>query len=129
MEREPPGELIDGCPMRLGLIDGSLDGQNVTTYGVIRNVVVKRVNDEGSHNFGEKLMFFDLEDGADYIACCIYGNKPVKMMNEKIIANGVVAMVSGNISMNFRGLFLQPAVVKRYYPTEDAALCRVPKNT
>lgn len=129
VEREPPGELIDGCPMRLGLIDGSLDGQNVTTYGVIRNVVVKRVNDEGSHNFGEKLMFFDLEDGADYIACCIYGNKPVKMMNEKIIANGVVAMVSGNISMNFRGLFLQPAVVKRYYPTEDAALCRVPKNT
>ncbi|OUV22595.1 MAG: hypothetical protein CBC55_03545 [Gammaproteobacteria bacterium TMED95] len=128
VEREPPGELIDGCPMRIGLIDGSLDGQSVTTYGVIRNVVVKRVNDEGSHNFGEKLMFFDLEDGADYIACCVYGNKPVKIMHEKIIKNGVVAMVSGKISMNSRGLFLQPTVVKRYYPIEDATLCRVPKN-
>lgn len=128
VEREPPGQLIDGCPVKVGMIDGSHDGQSVTTYGVMRNVVVKTVSDEGSRNFGEKMIFFDLEDGAETLPCIIFGNKPTKALHEKIIKDGVVAMVCGNVRMKERGLSMNPLVIKRYHPVEDDKMHKVPKN-
>jgi DNA polymerase III alpha subunit len=128
VEREPPGHLIDGCPVKVGMIDGSHDGQKVTTYGVVRNIFLTAVKNEMSDNYGEKMMFFDLEDGADKLSCVVIGNKAVKVLHQKVIDDGVVCMLCGKVTMNDRGISMKPVVIKRYHPVEDAHLHKVPKG-
>jgi DNA polymerase III alpha subunit len=127
VEREPPSSVIDGCPVEVGKIDGSYDEQNLTTYGIVRNVEVKTVKREDSPSYGEKMLFFDLEDGAEHIRCMIFGTKKTNMFNNKIIQDGHVMLVAGEASMNDFGLTLHPAAIKRYYPVEDERLHVVPR--
>jgi DNA-directed DNA polymerase III PolC len=119
VEREPPSSLIDGCPVSVGEIDGSYDSQNVTTYGIVRNMVVKTVKKETSSFFGEKMLFFDLESGYDSVSCMIFGDKPTNFFHNKVISNGCVALVAGEISVNDFGITLSPVAIKRYYPEVD----------
>ena len=127
VEREPPGHLIDGCPVKVSMIDGSHDGQKVTTYGVVRNIFLTTVKNEMSDSYGEKMMFFDLEDGADKLSCMIIGNKAVQVLHQKVVSDGVVCMICGKVSMNDRGISMKPAVLKRYHPVEDDKLHKVPR--
>lgn len=127
VEREPPSSIIDGCPVNVGLIDDSYNEQRVTTYGIVRNVVQKTVKREDSVWFGENMLFFTLENGADNVNCMIFGNKPVKEFNGKLIEDGAVMLVAGEVSCNNFGITLGVEAIKRYYPTEDEKLHVVPK--
>lgn len=127
VEREPPSSIIDGCPVNVGLIDDSYNEQRVTTYGIVRNVVQKTVKREDSVWFGENMLFFNLENGADNVNCMIFGNKPVKEFNGKLIEDGAVMLVAGEVSCNNFGITLGVEAIKRYYPTEDEKLHVVPK--
>ena len=126
-EREPPSSIIDGCPVTVGLIDDSYNEQRVTTYGIVRNVVQKTVKREDSVWFGENMLFFNLENGADNVSCMIFGNKPVKEFNGKLIEDGAVMLVAGEVSCNNFGITLSVEAIKRYYPSEDEKLHVVPK--
>tara|TARA_Y100000310_G_scaffold99483_1_gene97290 strand:- start:10230 stop:14819 length:4590 start_codon:yes stop_codon:yes gene_type:complete len=128
VEREPPSSVIDGCPVEVGRIDGSYDETNVTTYGIIRQVVVKTVKNENSPSYGEKMLFFVLEDGAETINCMIFGTKQTNMFLNKVVQEGAVSMVAGEISMNDFGITLKVNAIKRYYPTEDEKLHVVPRR-
>lgn len=126
-EREPPSSIIDGCPVEVRVIDGSYDEQQVTTYGIVRNVEVKTVKKETSKWFNEKMMFFDLEQGADFVNCMIFGSKGVNVFSEKIITEGAVILLAGEVGLNDFGLTIQVKAIKRYYPVEDDKLLVVPK--
>ncbi|MAF57661.1 MAG: hypothetical protein CMK03_07015, partial [Ponticaulis sp.] len=115
-------------PVEVGRIDGSYDETNVTTYGIIRQVVVKTVKNENSPSYGEKMLFFVLEDGAETINCMIFGTKQTNMFLNKVVQEGAVSMVAGEISMNDFGITLKVNAIKRYYPTEDEKLHVVPRR-
>jgi DNA-directed DNA polymerase III PolC len=125
VEREPPSSIIDGCPVEVGRIDASYDERNVTTYGIVRNVEMKTVKKQDSPSFGEKMLFFDLENGPDIVSCMVFGDKPVNFFYKKIIEDGVVALVAGQISLGDFGITLRPNAIKRYYPVEDEAVMPV----
>lgn len=126
VEREPPSSIIDGCPVPVGLIDDSYDDQQVTTFGIIRDVVVKTVKKETSNFFNEKMLFFKLESGADFVDCMIFGNKGVNAFYNKVIVDGGVILAAGKLASNDFGITLSVQAVKRYYPSEDEALQIVP---
>lgn len=127
VEREPPGSIIDGCPVPVGNLDESCNEQTVTTYGIIRNVQLKSVKKETSDYYGEKILTFELEDGADLVNCSVFGTKKVKKLHEKVIVEGAVVMLAGLIKVDKYGLKLDPEVIKRYYPVEDPSFIFVSK--
>lgn len=127
VEREPPSSIIDGCPVPVSKIDGSYDGQRVTTYGIIRNVTPKTVKNESSSFFGEKMLFCDLEDGAETIRCRIFGTKQVDMIHNKVLHDGVIALIAGEVKMDDYGLGISITAIKRYAPVEDDK-CHVVKR-
>lgn len=127
VEREPPSSIIDGCPITVGMIDQSHHEQKITTYGIVRDVIEKTVKKEDSAWYGEKMLFFTLENGADNISSMIFGNKPVSIM-KKVIEDGAVMLVAGEVqSKDQFGLTLMVAAIKRYYPVEDEKIVVVPK--
>lgn len=119
VEREPPSSIIDGCPVPVSKIDGSYDGQRVTTYGIVRNVTPKTVKNEKSSFFGEKMLFCDLEDGAETIRCRIFGTKQVDAIHNKVLQDGVIALIAGEVKMDDFGLGISITAIKRYAPVED----------
>jgi DNA polymerase III alpha subunit len=127
VEREPPSSIIDGCPVELRQLDSGYNDQRVTTYGIARNVIVKNVKNEDSRYYNEKMLFFDLEHGADEVKCMIFGNAPTNAFYNKIIEDGAVMLVAGEVNCNDFGLTLMVQAVKRYYPIEDEKLQVVPK--
>ncbi len=128
VEREPPSSVIDGCPISVGNIDGNYHDQKVTTYGIIRDVVVKTVKKESSPAYGEKMMFFDLEDGAERISCKIFGTKQVNAFHNKVVSEGAVSLVAGDVDLGDFGLGINVVAIKRYFPLADDEIHVVPRG-
>lgn len=119
VEDEPPGSVIDGCPVSVSTIDDSYIGGNITTYGIVRDVVVKTTKKEDSAWYGEKMMFFTLDDGIKKVKCMIFGTKPTNAWEGKVVENDMVSLVAGTIKRSKDGLTLNVEVIKRYFPVED----------
>lgn len=119
--REPPGTYLDGYPVPILEIDSSFSGRRVSTYGIVRNVAIKTIKKEDSRLYGEKLLTFKIEDGANSISCTIIGTKNTKVF-EKIITEQAVVLIGGEAKHNEYGLGIGIEAVKRYYPVKDDML-------
>lgn len=125
--REPPGTYMNGYPTKIADIDHSFSDRRVSTFGIVRDVALKTVKKEDSAYYGEKLLIFKIEDGANMISCMIFGTRATKQFAEKIITDGVVLLLGGEVSSNDFGLTISVEAVKRYFPTADDMLHVVPK--
>lgn len=127
--REPPGTYLNGYPVKIAEIDATFDSRRVSTYGIIRDVQQRTVKREDSPVYGEKLLIFKLEDGANVISCMIFGTRASKQFLNKIVADDVIALVGGEVKANEYGLTISIEAMKRYFPTADEMLQVVPKSS
>jgi DNA polymerase III alpha subunit len=126
VQKEPPSSIIDGCPVEVRLIDASYHEQRVTTYGIVRDPHIKRVKKESSKWLDEKMLFFTLESGSYEVSCMIFGNKQADMF-VKLLEDGHVVMVGGEVRASDFGVTIDAKAMKRYYPDEDDKMLVVPK--
>lgn len=126
--REPPGTYMNGYPVNVADIDSSFDRRRTSTYGIIRDVQLRTVKKEDSAYYGEKLIVFKLEDGAHTVSCMIFGSRASKQFLNKIVSDGTIALIGGEIRANEHGLTLSVEAIKRYFPTADDMLHVVPNS-
>jgi DNA polymerase III alpha subunit len=121
VDREPPGSMLDGCPVKVENIDIGYVQQSVTTYGTVRDVALKTVKNIDSSSYGQKMLFFCLEEDGVGLNCLIFGTKNVDYFS-KIITEGAIALIAGEVRTGTFGLTLGVRAMKRYFPVEDQFL-------
>lgn len=127
VEKEPPSSVMDGAPVPIELVDVNYDQQTLTTYGVVRNLELKRVKNESSAYYGESFLVFELEHGMDRLSCSVFGSYAVKFMEGKLSESSII-LAAGTVNMSDYGLKLNLEAFKRYYPEEDEHIFAIPKK-
>jgi len=118
-DREPPSSLTDGCVIKVQELDKCMDRERVLTVGIVRDIEIKRVMNEDSRNFNEKMMFFTLEDGIDRFPCKVFGTKRVNAVHNKLIEDGTIGAFTGEIEDSEKyGKGMRLTAMKAY-PAKD----------